>query len=154
MSFTQTGKKWQVGIDTSVEYNTVTYTGKKDLFTAVLDKKWEKPQWNYSLGLNLNYRFNNQLGLSSGLSYTKRSSKTVSSVESFKIDEIYNFLEIPFQVNYWFNHGKISFFVGAGFRLSYLFNSRIHAIASGQYLKVNTFKYLINTSNNPVIPIN
>lgn len=157
----QTNSKLRIGAGFSPNYcYRVLKSEGANSYVQDRRKKLEKPKFGYSAGLSVLYDLNQSIVLESGMLFTDRGEKiegldvgSVYETEPIgKADIIYHYqyLDIPFKINYFFVHARIKLFASAGASVNVLVNefsrsrvdlfdgtSEMHSGSSGNHEPVN-----------------
>ena len=118
--------QWKVGMQTGI-----------NISTYVLENKAEDVEISNKTGLiiggNVNYAFNEQFEINSGLRYIQKGARVVFDMPTLQADNKINFiyLELPTYLRYSFLDGSFKHFIIAGFDFSYLILAKSEGVING-----------------------
>ncbi len=94
----------------------------------------EVARFGYTAGINVKYRFNNKIGIETGILYSDKGEKTKRTsfedvpsgqkVIYYTYKYHYHYLDIPLKVNYYFFTGKVKLYVTAGISTNIFINKK------------------------------
>lgn len=143
--------KWRIGLTTSVESNQSSSFLQLGSFTSYFA---EYDQFNYKVGVQIEYQLNNKFSIITALNYANRDFTGTNNcslctfIRNPEPEHIeYRFVDIPVSIRYYILQDKIRFFGELGINNVILIDNEIVANNYGLGLRLATgIEYNLNSN--------
>lgn len=146
IGFSQEKGTWSVSTHFQSEHNFVPMLRNDMLYWNVVEPMWQK-RFHYTTGLGINYRFPNNLELSTGVRYSRKREElngyyyygpTICYDYISVVPLTRHYIEMPLLARYYFLPGKVKMHVESGWIGSYQLETKNKAVNSEWLMSAQT----------------
>jgi hypothetical protein len=163
--------KFRIGIyiQPNIDYRRLFGTGENEITTLIIDSRndYEISKIGYNIGLNTEFTITEKISIESGVSYSNKGYKSKkidaifpqgpepSGLVAVQISYLFNYIEIPLQLNYKVGNNKLRFISSFGASINIMLSAQektkiFYGDGSSQTNKLkvdNSYTYAYNKLN-------